>query len=140
MAVKYGDKSQTFLIKKYLSFKIEQFGLSLSQTFGPMPVHYMLTSKSSNSKIKLHCIIVYFYTTLSPSCFHSYLKKTREIHLINTKSASLGCLHVTACATTRYGINSITKKCISIRNEICLICLIQCIFFNRRRHTPNLLL
>ena len=70
MAVKYGDKSQTFLIKKYLSFKIEQFGLSLSQTFGPMPVHYMLTSKSSNSKIKLHYKIVYLYTTLLVMLHH----------------------------------------------------------------------
>ena len=54
----------------------------------------------------------------SPLCFHDYFKHTRDIHSLNTKSAESGCLFVTTCNTVRYGLNSITRTCISNWNDI----------------------
>lgn len=54
----------------------------------------------------------------SPICFQNYFKQTKEIHSINTKSATLGCLFLSHSGTIRYGINSITNKCISNWNDI----------------------
>ena len=55
---------------------------------------------------------------VSPVCFHDYFKKTNQIHSIPTKSSSLGCLYVTKTNTVRYGLNSITRTCISNWNYI----------------------
>ena len=55
---------------------------------------------------------------VSPVCFHEYFKQTHQIHSIITKSSSLGCLYVTKTNTVRYGLNSITRTCISDWNRI----------------------
>ena len=51
-----------------------------------------------------------------PSCFNSYFQSIKEIHPINTKSSVLGCIHVPYFSTTKYGLNSISRKCIDSWN------------------------
>ena len=66
-----------------------------------------------------NCLFVHdALSNVSPICFQEYFKHTREIHSSNTKSARLGCLFVTHSGTVRYGLNSITNKCISNWNDI----------------------
>ena len=55
---------------------------------------------------------------VSPVCFHDYFKQTFVIHNQNTKGAKLGCLHVSPSNTVTYGLNSITKTCVSNWNDI----------------------
>ena len=54
----------------------------------------------------------------SPSCFSEYFNLTRQIHPLYTRNASLGCLYPKDSNTTRYGLYSITTKCISIWNAL----------------------
>ena len=54
----------------------------------------------------------------SPSCFSDYFNLTRQIHPLHTRNASLGCLYPKDSNTTRYGLYSITTKCISIWNAL----------------------
>ena len=66
-----------------------------------------------------NCLLVYdSLSHTAPSCFQEYFKQAREIHTHNTKSARQGCLFVTPSQTIRYGLNSITKKCISNWNDM----------------------
>ena len=66
-----------------------------------------------------NCLFVHdALSNVSPICFQEYFKHTREIHSSNTKSARLGCPFVTHSGTVRYGLNSITNKCISNWNDI----------------------
>ena len=66
-----------------------------------------------------NCLFVHdALSNVSPICFQEYFKHTREIHSANTKSAKLGCLFVTHSGTVRYGLNSITNKCILNWNDI----------------------
>ena len=53
-----------------------------------------------------------FLNNKLPKCFNKYFHLVCEIHSIGTKSSELGCLHVPYFATTKYGLNSITRKCI----------------------------
>ena len=54
----------------------------------------------------------------SPSCFSDYFNLTRQIHPLHTRNASLGCLYPKDSNTTRFGLYSITNKCISIWNAL----------------------
>ena len=54
----------------------------------------------------------------SPSCFSEYFNMTRQIHPLTTRNATLGCLYPIKSNTTRYGLYSITTKCISIWNAL----------------------
>ena len=54
----------------------------------------------------------------SPSCFSEYFNQTRQVHPLYTRNASLGCLYPNDSNTTRYGLYSITTKCISIWNAL----------------------
>ena len=55
---------------------------------------------------------------VSPICFHDYFKFSREVHSIHTRTFSTDSLSVQHSGTIRYGINSITSKCISNWNHI----------------------
>ena len=64
-----------------------------------------------------NCILVHdFLNNKLPHCFKTYFKPVSEIHDINTKASELGCLHVPYFATTKYGLNSISRKCIDSWN------------------------
>ena len=47
-----------------------------------------------------------------PKCFKEYFKPLKNLHNINTRSSKMGCLFVPRYFSTRYGLNSLTKKCI----------------------------
>jgi hypothetical protein len=57
-----------------------------------------------------------FINNKLPTCFNGYFQPVSEIHSINTKSSELGCLHIPYYATTKYGLNSITRQCIDSWN------------------------
>ena len=70
--------------------------------------------KLSDQIILQNCLFVHdTLKKLSPVCFHDYFEQTHNMHSILTKSCSLGCLYVTKSNTIRYGLNSITRTCIS---------------------------
>ena len=55
----------------------------------------------------------------SPACFSEYFQRTRQIHTNNTRNADLGCLFPSHSGTIRYGLYSITNRCISNWNALC---------------------
>ena len=60
-----------------------------------------------------NCLFVHdFFNNKLPKCFDNYFKKTKDIHSHLTGNSDLGCLYQPKIATTRYGVNSITKCCI----------------------------
>ena len=66
-----------------------------------------------------NCLFVHdVLTGKAPICFNDYFKRCDEVHSMNTKSATLGCLFVCNSGTIQYGINSITAKCVSDWNII----------------------
>ena len=75
--------------------------------------------KLEDQIILQNCLFVHdTLTGTAPVCFEKYFKRSNEVHSMNTKSASLGCLYVCHSSTVQYGINSITNKCISNWNDI----------------------
>ena len=63
------------------------------------------------------CLFVHdFINNKLPSCFNSNFQSIKEINPINTKSSVLGCIHVPYFSTTKYGLNSISRKCIDSWN------------------------
>ncbi len=64
-----------------------------------------------------NCLFVYdAIKNTAPDSFHSYFAKINEVHDINTINSDLGCMFTPFRATTRYGLNSIIRKCISSWN------------------------
>ena len=60
-----------------------------------------------------NCLFVYdTLTNVSPVDFNNYFKQTRNMHSLQTRSINLGSLLVTKSSTVKYGLYSITKKCI----------------------------
>ena len=65
-----------------------------------------------------NCLFVYdYFKNTLPKCFKSYFLKINEIHSVGTTSSELGCLFTPYLYTTRYGLHSITRKCIDIWNH-----------------------
>ena len=63
---------------------------------------------------KQNCLFVHdSLNNISPKCFCAYFQHVRNIHSCNTISSVLGCLFVPSSGTIRYGLYSITNKCIS---------------------------
>ena len=61
-----------------------------------------------------NCLFVHdSLKNISPKCFCAYFNLAKNVHSFCTKSNSLGCLFVPKSTTIRYGIYSITNKCIS---------------------------
>ena len=66
-----------------------------------------------------NCMLVHdALKKVSPICFHGYFKQSKDIHSLNTKSSNIGCIFVSRSGTVRYGLHSITNKCISNWNAI----------------------
>ena len=58
-----------------------------------------------------NCLFVKdFFNNKLPICFNSYFQS------ISTKSSERGCIHIPFFATTKYGLNSFTRKCIDSWN------------------------
>ena len=66
-----------------------------------------------------NCLFTYdALKNTTPRCFSDYFKLTRDSHNLNTRMAKLGCLFPLTYGTLRYGIFSITNKCISNWNAL----------------------
>ena len=64
-----------------------------------------------------NCLFVYdAIKNTTPDSFHTYFVKISEVHDISTVNSDLGCMFTPYRATTRYGLNSITRKCIGSWN------------------------
>ena len=75
--------------------------------------------KLSDFIILQNCLFVHdALHHVSPVCFHDYFKYAREVHSLNTRTFSTHSLFVQHSGTIRYGINSITSRCISNWNHI----------------------
>ena len=65
-----------------------------------------------------NCLFVHDYLKNKlPSCFVNYFHTIKNIHSIITKSSDLGCLYIPSFSTSKYGLNSITKRCIDSWNS-----------------------
>ena len=84
------------------------------------PLYKNLRIIKLNDQITLqNCLFIHdTLKKVSPVCFHEYFKQTNVIHNQYTIGASLGCLYVTRSNTITYGLNSITRTCISNWNDI----------------------
>ena len=82
------------------------------------PLYKMFNILKLNDMISLqNCLFIQdFLNNKLPICFNSYFQSMSDIHSINTKSSELGCIHIPYFATTKYGLNSFTRKCIDSWN------------------------
>ena len=70
--------------------------------------------KLKDQIILQNCLFVYdALKKVSPICFQEYFRHASDVHIMNTRSSSLGCLFVTFNRTITYGLKSITNQCIS---------------------------
>ena len=85
------------------------------------PLFSQLSILKLADQVKLkNCVFV--HNTLnktSPHCFEGYFSLLSDIHTVNTRQSSLGCIYVNHNNTVRYGLNSITKKSIIDWNFFC---------------------
>ena len=64
-----------------------------------------------------NCLFVYDYIKENlPDSFSDYFTKTKDFYMTETVNSGLGCLFTPFAHTTRYGLNSITRKCITSWN------------------------
>ena len=84
----------------------------------PNPIYKALKILKLEDLITLQNILfVYdFLKTTLPTCFDSYFSKMSDMRSIRTKGSELECLFTPYFATTKYGLNSITRKCIDSWN------------------------
>ena len=85
----------------------------------PNPVYKNLKILKLEDLVTLQNVLFvhdYLKKTL-PDCFDTYFKKINEVHNIGTVNSELGCLFTPFLSTTRYGLNSITRKCIDSWNK-----------------------
>ena len=103
-----------------------------------------LYAKLKILKLKDHIIVnncLFVHDALnkvSPISFHEYFKQTKENHSFQTKNANFGCLYVTTSGTIRYGINSITNKCIRQWNLLSNWFKSDLLTFSRQNFQANL--
>ena len=75
--------------------------------------------KLEDQIILQNCLFVHdTLTGTAPICFENYFNRSKEVHSISTRSATLGCIFVSHSATVSYGLNSITNQCISNWNNL----------------------
>lgn len=85
------------------------------------PIYSSLNILKLRDQIVLqNCLFVHdSLNNIAPSCFSAYFRHTRNAHSLNTRQATLGCLYPSSYSTFRYGIFSITNRCISHWNALC---------------------
>ena len=84
----------------------------------PDPIYRLLKILKLKDLITLQNVLfVYDHGKKTlPACFDPYFKKIRDVHEINTVNSELGCIFTPYLSTTKYGLNSITRKCIDSWN------------------------
>ena len=104
------------------------------------PLYINLKIIRLSDQIILHnCLFVHdTLKKVSPLCFHDYFTQAKQIHSLNTKSATFGCLHVSSSNTVRYGLNSISSKCISNWNDVTKLFHVDLLSLSRQKLKLNL--
>ena len=123
MEPKYGDNQLPHTQKMYSNYKIElpMRIISFSDYRAAADPLYQTNKilKLENYLKLQNCLFVYdFLHENLPKCFDDYFQKLDEIYTddINTINSELGCLFTPFKSTQRYGICSITRKCIDSWN------------------------
>lgn len=77
------------------------------------PIYKASKTLKLEDHIKIqNCLFVFDYLSgRLPHCFDGYFTRISEVHSIQTVSSQLGCLYIPHFSTTRYGLNSIVRKC-----------------------------
>ena len=85
----------------------------------PLYTRLNILKLEDHSKL-LNCLLLHAdsLNKQTPTRLQTYFKQASESHLINTRGSQLGCLYVPQHTTTKYGLNCITKKCITDWNNI----------------------
>ena len=73
-----------------------------------------------------------------PLSFDNYFKSVTDVHTIDTRSAALGCLFVTHANSTKFGLNSITRKCIDDWNHFSKLFNVNLRYLSRSMLKRNL--
>ena len=78
----------------------------------PNPIYKLLGILKLDDLITLQNVLFVFdhIKKTLPVCFDSYFKKISDMHDINTVNSELGCIFTPYSSTTKYGLNSITRK------------------------------
>ena len=84
------------------------------------PIYASKSILKLEDNIKMqNCLFVYdFLNKNLPECFDNYFQRLEEIYTedITTINSELGCLYTPFVATTKYGLQSITRQCIKSWN------------------------
>ena len=85
----------------------------------PNPIYKALKVLKLGDLITLQNILFVhdFLNNITPSCFDSYFSKLSDVYETNTINSTLGCLYIPYFSTTKYGLNSITRKCMWAPNR-----------------------
>ena len=121
-AVKFGDRSPPHLTKIFLNSKNGALRIISFANFradsSPLYIDHKVLKLRDHITIQ-NCLFVHdSLKNISPKCFCAYFNLANTVHHFCTKSNSLGCLFVPKNSTFRYGIYSITNKCISNWNAL----------------------
>ena len=84
------------------------------------PIYYRFNILKLKDQIKLrNCLFIYdTLTKTTPLPFQNYFKLTKDVHSVETKSATSSRLYVTSINTSRYGLYSKTRKSIIDWNSL----------------------
>ena len=116
----WGQNSNTFTDKVFRlqnrSMRIISFSDFHAEALPLYKANNILTLKDFISL--QNCLFVHdFLNNKLPSCFQNYFKAVDVVHGKGTKSQQLGCLFVPHFSTKKYGLASITRKCINSWNN-----------------------
>ena len=121
LAAKYGAKAKMYLMRKYTNYKIKLMRIITFADFQASsdPIFKYLKILKLQDFITLqNCLFVHDSLNDNlPLSFDNYFKSVTDVHTIDTRSAALGCLFVTHANSTKFGLNSITRKCIDDWNH-----------------------
>ena len=123
MAAKSGRKTYAQFLTKYLTLQTNAVRI---MTFSDFKAHSEPSFKKfemlkilKDNIVLQNCLFVYDYLQGNlPNSFINTFKRVNDTHPIITQSAFTGQLVVPSYNTTRYGLNSIYKKCIDSWNMI----------------------
>ena len=83
------------------------------------PIFKDLKVLKLQDNVKIHnCLFVHdFLNNQLPDCFDNYFVLLSDLRDIKTKASKLGCLFVPHYRTTKFGLKSLTPKCIDAWNS-----------------------
>ena len=82
----------------------------------PLYKHLKVLKLEGNVKIQNSPFVHDYLNNMLPDCFQNYFSPLSDLQDIKTKACELGCLFVPHVRTTKFGLKSITRKCIDSWN------------------------